>query len=117
MKMNIIDEIHSAWGWPGLEPLEVVGENDFGNLIIKDVQGRYWRMTPEECCCEVIAADRQALDALTTDQEFLHDWYMAALVEVACETYGPLLVGREYCSKFQGCSVANMKPGTLEPFH
>jgi hypothetical protein len=100
--MNIIDEIRNAWGWIGLDPLEVVGENDFGNLIIKDVRGRYWRMTPEECTCEVIAVDRQALDALTTDQEFLHDWYMTSLVEIANQSCGPLVDDRKYCLKIPG---------------
>lgn len=100
--MDIIQELRESWGWAGLEPTEVIGENDFGNLIIKDGQGKYWRMTPEECTCEVIAVDRQALDALTTDQEFLHDWYMTSLVEVAEQSCGPLVDGRKYCLKIPG---------------
>jgi hypothetical protein len=59
-------------------------------------------MTPEECTCEVIAVDRQALDALTTDQEFLRDWYMTSLVEVAKQACGPLVDGRKYCLKIPG---------------
>ena len=44
--MNIIQEIKESWGWVGIDPIEVVGENDFGNLMIKDSSGSYWRLCP-----------------------------------------------------------------------
>jgi len=28
--MNILKEIKDSWGWVGIDPEEVVGENDFG---------------------------------------------------------------------------------------
>ena len=94
--MNIVDEIQESWGWVGIEPLEVVGENDFGNLMIKDVKGKYWRLCPEELSCKIVALNRTELDALSTDQEFLADWYMGALVEAAKDKLGPLEEGRKY---------------------
>lgn len=97
--MNLVDEIRQSWCWIGLDPVEVVGENDFGNLIVKDTEGKYWRLCPEDCSCSVVAANRQELDALSTNQEFLHDWYMHALVELALEKCGPLPEGRKYCLK------------------
>jgi hypothetical protein len=97
--MSLVEAIRQAWGWIGLEPVEVVGENDFGNLIIKDVDGKYWRLSPEECSCEVVASSRQELDALSNDQEFLHDWYMSALVSLANDICGPLTEGRKYSLK------------------
>ena len=100
--MSLVDEISQWWGWAGIEPVEVVGENDFGNLIIKDEEGKYWRLSPEDCYCEVIAANRAALDQLSTDQEFLHDWYMTALVSLANDKCGPLAEGRKYCLKIPG---------------
>ena len=102
LHMSLVDEIRQSWGWVGIEPIEVVGENDFGNLIIKDIDGKYWRLCPEDCYCEVIAADRAQLDQLSTDQEFLHDWYMKALVSLASDTCGPLTEGRKYCLKIPG---------------
>lgn len=95
--MSLVDEIRQSWGWVGVEPVEVVGENDFGNLIIKDVNGKYWRLCPEDCYCDVIAADRAELDQLSTDQEFLRDWYMKGLVSLASDKCGPLTEGRRYC--------------------
>ena len=52
--MNLLDDVRSAWGWTGIKPVELIDENDFGNLILKDVHAR--------------------------DQEFLADWHMGALV-------------------------------------
>ena len=94
--MSIVEEIKESWGWVGIEPIEVVGENDFGNLMIKDTEGKYWRLCPEDVYCEVVAENREELDALSTDQEFLEDWYMKALVEVAKDKLGPLEEGRKY---------------------
>lgn len=97
--MNLVDELKAAWGWAGIEPIEVVGENDFGNLIIKDKDSKYWRLCPEELSCEVVAKNRKELDALSHDQQFLHDWYMKSLVSQAEEMLGPLTEGRKYCLK------------------
>jgi hypothetical protein len=81
--MNLISEIRSSWGWIGIEPEEIVGENDFGNLMIRDVEGKYWRLCPEDVYCKVVAGNRKELDALATNQEFLADWHMEALVAQA----------------------------------
>lgn len=100
--MNIIDEIRESWGWIGLDPVEVVGENDFGNLIVRDSDGKYWHMSPENCSCQVVASNRQELGAISTDQEFLRDWYMNALIDLAREKCGPLPKGKKYCLKIPG---------------
>lgn len=94
--MNILQAINESWGWTGIEPEEVVGENDFGNLIIKDVRGRYWRLCPEDVYCKIIAESRVELDSLLLDQEFLADWYMTKLVEQARNKLGPLGASRKY---------------------
>jgi hypothetical protein len=100
--MSLVEDIRQYWGWVGIEPIEVVGDNDFGNLIIKDEDGKYWRLCPEDCYCKVIANSRAELDVLSTDQEFLHDWYMSALVSLAVDQCGPLADGRKYCLKIPG---------------
>lgn len=94
--MSIIQEIADAWGWVEINPVEVVGENDFGNLIVKDADEKYWRLCPEEVYFEIIAEDRESLDKLSTDQEFLEDWYMAALVELAIKNHGQLEQGKKF---------------------
>jgi hypothetical protein len=100
--MSLLEELRESWRWVGIEPIEVVGENDFGNLIIKDKDGKYWRLCPEDLSCKVIAKNRKELDALSHDQVFLHDWYMKNLVEEANVRLGPLTEGRKYCLKIPG---------------
>lgn len=100
--MNLLEELRKSWGWVGMEPLEVVGENDFGNLIIKDKDSKYWRLCPEDLTCEVVAQNRKELDALSHDQEFLYGWYMKNLATQAKELLGPLSEGRKYCLKIPG---------------
>ena len=94
--MNFIQEIKNAWSWIGIEPISVVGENDFGNLMIEDSAGRYWRLCPEDVYCEVVATSREELDKLSSNQEFLNDWYMESLVDQAKENLGPLDEGYKY---------------------
>lgn len=94
--MNIVEEIKESWGWIGINPVEVIGENDFGNLMIKDTDGKFWRLCPEDVYCEIVAQNQEELDTLSKDQEFLEDWYMRALVDVAQDKLGPLEEGEKY---------------------
>lgn len=100
--METIEEIENSWGWIGIEPSEVVGENDFGNLMIKDTNSKYWRLCPEDLSCEIVAQNREELDQLSTDQQFLQDWHMNNLVDQAREVLGPLEVGNKYCLIYPG---------------
>lgn len=100
--MDLVEHIERAWGWTGIEPAAVIGENDFGNLMVRDQQGQYWRIRPEDLYCRVVAEDRAALDALIEDDAFQEDWAMAALVEEAKVKVGPLSPGRKYCLKIPG---------------
>ncbi|MCA1854571.1 DUF1851 domain-containing protein [Massilia oculi] len=92
-----IDDINEAWGWAGLYAVEVLGANAFGNLILRDDGGSYWRLRPQDLCCEPVAASRAAFDALAYDQAFLNDWYMPEVVRLAETVLGPLPQGRSYC--------------------
>ena len=100
--MELIAIVEDAWGWTGLKPDQVVGDNDFGNLMIKDESGRYWRLCPEDPYCKVIANSKAELDQLSQNQEFLHDWSMTELVQQARERFGPLRPGFKYCLKIPG---------------
>lgn len=100
MKLTAI--VKESWSWTGLDPEQIVGDNDFGNLIVKDHDGKYWRLCPEDLSCHVVANDRSELDVLSQDQEFLHDWHMTRLVEQARERLGPLRPGYKYCLRIPG---------------
>jgi hypothetical protein len=100
--MAILEVIRAAWGWSGLSPTEVVTENDFGNLIVRDDDGRFWRICPEELDCKVVACDQAQLARLLGDEEFLQDWHMREMVHVATTKFKVLEEGRKFCLKIPG---------------
>ncbi|AEG01126.1 DUF1851 domain-containing protein [Methylomonas methanica] len=116
--MNLISEIKNSWSWVGIDPEEIVGENDFGNLMIRDCEGKYWRLCPEDVYCKVVAENRAELDALSRNQEFLADWYMEALVTQARQALGPLPEDRKYHLVIPGAlggeyAISNIKTAPL----
>lgn len=98
----MLDTIRSAWGWTGLDPVEIIATNSFGNLIIRATDGGFWRICPEEWMCQQIADSPDAYAALSHDEDFQADWEMEGLVELAQETLGPLTDGQCYCLKLPG---------------
>ena len=46
--------------------------------------------------CEIVANTREDLDSLSSNQEFLENWYMQSLVEQAKEKYGSPEEGKKY---------------------
>jgi len=100
--MHLLDDVRSAWGWAGIEPVNVIDDNDFGNLLIEDIRGQYWRLCPEELYCKVVAGNSEELNCLVKDPEFLSDWHMRALVDEAFQQLGALAPGCKYCLKIPG---------------
>ncbi len=94
---NIIDVISESWGWSGIKPEEIISDNAFGNLIIKDTRSMYWRICPEDVYCKIVAKNPEDLKALSADAEFLEDWNMEALLHQAQEALGDLSKGQKYC--------------------
>jgi Domain of unknown function (DUF1851) len=112
--MSIIEAIVETWSWIGIEPDEIVCENDFGNLMIRDVHGKFWRLCPEDVYCKVVAENQQELEALSVNQEFLADWYMTAFTELAKEKLGSLQPRQKYHLAIPGIlggeySLANVR--------
>jgi len=100
--VQLLDEVRSAWGWVGVDPVDLLDDNEFGNLILEDANGQFWRLCPEDLYCEVVASSREELDRLAKDQDFLRDWYMRDLVDQAFQRLGALAPGRKYCLKIPG---------------
>jgi hypothetical protein len=117
--MSILDTVTAAWGWVGITPEKIIAENEFGNLIIKDLEGMYWRLCPEDLYCEVVADDDADYNELVKDEEFNQDWFMEVMVQKATEKFGPLEEGFKYHMLEPGAlggkyAVFNIKPIALE---
>ena len=100
--MDLLRIISEAWGWIGLKPRRVVRQNAFGNLLVEDQSGRYWRICPEELSCTVIADSSQQFKQLELDQDFRMDWEMSKLVSEAKARLGEPGEGRCFCLKIPG---------------
>lgn len=95
---ELVEVIRDAWRWRGLEPVEVLGSNAFGNVIVRAADGILWRIMPEEPSATPIAEDDAALRRVFADEEFRIDWEMLALVSEAQARLGPR-GERCYCLK------------------
>ena len=95
----MLKTIHKAWSWSGLVPAEVIYVNPFGNLIVKAVDGAFWRICPEELKCKKIAADSEKFTELWNDKDFQLDWEMTKMAVIAEKKLGRLQQGRCYCFK------------------
>ncbi|MFN0161151.1 MAG: T6SS immunity protein Tdi1 domain-containing protein [Burkholderiales bacterium] len=97
--MTIADDVREAWGWKGIESVVVLATNKFGNVIFSDQAGSYWRLYPEDLECEVIADSAAEYERLLGDPEFIEDWEMARLVQMAESKYGVQPAHRCFCLK------------------
>lgn len=97
--MRLLQTVSEAWGWTGVRPRSIAGQNSFGNLLVEDENGAYWRICPEQLSCTLIADGIDQFLRLTEDQEFQDDWQMSGLTTDAIATLGQLQSGRCFCLK------------------
>lgn len=83
MESEILNAIKIAWEWIGISPQKLYWVNKFGNIILKDKGGCYWLMRPEELSCAIIAWTEDEMAKLWKSDDFILDWEMTALVELA----------------------------------
>lgn len=116
--MTTLDDINEFWGWAGLIAVEVLAENDFGNLLIRDEDDGFWWLCPQDLRCQLVARHRAGFEALSYNQQFLQRWYATELRTAALEALGPLVSGRKYCmtvpfAQGGGCGADNLATAPL----
>jgi hypothetical protein len=99
----LLEAIAQGWGWKFGEPAAIVATNHFGNAIIQNKDGHYFRIIPEEWQCELFAESFTQLEERRKGEDFVREWEMAALVERAQSALGPLAEGEVYCLVTPGC--------------
>ena len=92
----LISAVTDGWSWRLGEPTEIFATNVFGNVIVKNKAGHYFRIMPEEWSCELIARSAVELEAKRKCAEFVHDWDMKQVVMMAERAQGPLEDGEVY---------------------
>ena len=88
MENEILSAIKLSWTWVGIRPRKLCWVNKFGNIILQDEGGCYWLLRPEELSCEIIAWTEEEMAKLWKNADFILDWEMVALVEIAEEKLG-----------------------------
>ncbi len=97
--MDLLKIIADAWKWKGLEPVEIIDQNAFGNVIVRTATGSFWRVCPEELDAKPIADSELDLEELRNSPEFILDWEVERLVQKAKDLLGDPGAGRCYCLK------------------
>lgn len=113
--MTILESVTSYWGWSGINPTTIIAENEFGNLIMLDEDGRFWRLCPEDLYCEVIADDKDEYNDLVKEEEFNQDWFMEVMVFKATEKYGALEEGMKFHMLEPGALGGKYAPHNVKP--
>lgn len=93
----MINTITEYWGWKLGEAEEIILTNLFGNYIIKNTKGEYWRICPEELKCELIAKDNNEFETKRKNRDFILDWEMTNIVKIAKEKLSDLSSEQCYC--------------------
>ena len=92
----LIDIIIDAWGWTDLSPVRVLQISAFGNLMVLDKAGHYWRICPEELAGTVVASSEVEYEVLLANPDFQEDWALRSLMEQCSDQHGPLPAEHAY---------------------
>lgn len=92
----LLEAIAEGWSWKLGQPVELLATNSFGNAIVKNADGRFFRIMPEEWSCELIASSDAELEEKKKDESFAHDWAMSRVVALAEAAHGPLDEGQAF---------------------
>ena len=96
---DLLEAIGTGWAFAGLEPREVLDVNAFGSVLVRDVDGHFWRIIPELLSCELLATTEAEFRRQIGAREFQEDWRMGHLVEMATAALGTPGEGRCFCLK------------------
>lgn len=100
----MLEIINKKWNWLNTYFIEIINENDFGNLILLNDDKTIWRICPEELQCEKIAENINQFNQLQKTIEFNEDWNLVFLKEIAFKKLGCLNKNEKYTL---------IKPGVL----
>ena len=88
--------IADGWSWKLGTPVAVLATSPLGNVIVKNGDGWFFRIMPEEWQCDLLAHSEEEFAARCLEANFRRDWEMRALVEKAQAAHGSLAEGQVY---------------------
>lgn len=93
---DVLEAAARGWSWKIGRPVHLIAQNAFGNVIIENDCGLYWRIIPEDVKSVLLADSLEELEIERAKKEFKLDWNMEVLVEKAEAALGPLAQGECY---------------------
>ena len=93
---SLLQAIEGSWGWAIGKPVSIVALNAFGNVIVRNDAGKFFRIMPEGLKCAELAEDEAELKQKFESAEFQQSWEMNSLVQSAHRTLGGLSEGQCY---------------------
>lgn len=99
---ELLEAISEGWSWKIGKPFSLMTTNYFGNAIVQNEAGQYFRIIPEEWECDLLANSPDELEEKMKEEEFVSDWEMRELVIRASAAQGSLAEGQVYCLAIPG---------------
>jgi hypothetical protein len=100
---TLLEAITEGWSWKLGKPVAIIATNGFGNAIVQNDKGQFFRIMPEEWDCQLLASSAEELHEKRTSDDFIRDWEMTALVQRARVSLGRLEEGEVYYLVVPGC--------------
>ena len=93
---KIIEVINKAWNWAVPKVKEILAVNSMGNVFLKDSEGKYWRICPEELTATLEAKNNDEVEIVFNNPEYKEDWQLLGLIDEAESHFGKIEVGECY---------------------
>jgi hypothetical protein len=93
---DLLDSIQEGWGWAIGTPVRVVAVNSFGNVLVQNSTGQFFRITPENLEYVFLCDSEDALHKITRESKFAFDWDMKLLRDQAERALGKLTTNECY---------------------
>jgi hypothetical protein len=93
---SLLESIQEGWLWAIGTPVRVVAVNSFGNVIVQNSNGQFYRIIPENLEYVFLCDSEDALDKIARESAFAFDWDMKLLREQAERALGRLTTNECY---------------------
>lgn len=108
----LLEMLRSTWAWVLTDPVHILMQSAFGNMLVVCHDGTLWRVVPEELTARKIRDDKNFVAAFE-DEEFREDWFLEGVAEAALAALGSLREGQCYAFKTWPIMGGSFTPDNL----
>jgi len=93
---SLLESIQEGWGWAIGTPMRVIAINSFGNVVVQNSKGQFYRIIPESLEYVFLCDAEDDLEEVMKDSKFAFDWDMKLLRDQAEHALGRLSTNECY---------------------